>query len=261
MSQFAHSTADNVAIPRGQLYFAQFADGTTTPAKYETYFGSTPGATLNGSATKLDRFSSDGPVRIKTHSVVTQTDYKGSITTDNISFDNLAKFFLGTTATIADAGATITDETIGAVPVDAVVQLGISSTRPSGAKLVSSVAVSDGATLKTLGTHYELEATTGRVHALVAFANMVVDYVISASNRPRTISAGTQVKGALHLISENAQGDRIDYYMPSVTISPNGDLVLKGDGTAFAEIKMDLEVLAKDSSTAAVYVDGLAVAA
>jgi hypothetical protein len=255
---FTHATANNVVLPRGKVYFAPFTTGTTTPATYERYLGNTPTASLTGSSTKLDHFSADGPVRIKDKSIITEVNYAGSLEVDNISVENLAAFFLGTSATITDAGATITDETHGAVPADAVVQLGISTTRPSGARLVSTVAVSDGATLKTLGTHYQLDATTGRVLALVSFANMVVDYVIDASDRERVISAGTQVKGALRVIADNSEGTNRDYYMPSVTLAPNGDFVLKGDGTSWLTMKLDLEVLAKDDSTAAIYIDGRA---
>lgn len=256
---FTHLTANNVVLPRGKVYFAPFDTGTTTPAPYEKYLGNTPTASLTGSSTKLDHFSADGPVRIKDKSIVTEVNYAGSLEIDNISADNLAAFFLGTAATITDAGATITDETHTAVPADAVVQLGISAARPSGARKLTSVTVSDGATLKTAGTHYTLDADTGRVHALVAFASMVVDYTIASSTRERVISAGTQVKGALRVIADNSEGTNRDYYMPSVTLAPNGDFVLKGDGTSWLTMKLDLEVLAKDDSTAAVYIDGRAV--
>ena len=99
---------------------------------------------------------------------------------------------------------------------------------------------------------------TGRVHTLVAFTTMTVDYVISSSTREQVISAGTQVKGALRVIAENSEGTNRDYYLPSVTLAPNGDFVLKGDGTSWLTMKLDMEVLKKDDSTAAVYIDGRA---
>ena len=101
-------------------------------------------------------------------------------------------------------------------------------------------------------------ATTGRVHTLVSFTNLKVDYVISSSSREQVISAGTQVKGALRVIAENSEGTNRDYYLPSVTLAPNGDFVLKGDGTNWLTMKLDMEVLKKDDSTAAVYIDGRA---
>ena len=255
---FTHTTANNIVLPRGKVYFAPFAAGTTTPATYERYLGNTPTASLTGSSTKLEHFSADGPVRIKDKSIITEVNYAGSLEVDNINADNLAAFFLGTSSTVSDAGATITAESHGAVPADAVVQLGIGTTRPSGARKVTTVVVKDAGTAKTLGTHYELDADTGRVHTLVAFVTMTVDYVISSSTREQVISAGTQVKGALRVIAENSEGTNRDYYLPSVTLAPNGDFVLKGDGTSWLTMKLDMEVLKKDDSTAAVYIDGRA---
>ena len=254
---FTHSATSNVVIPRGKAYFAAFAPGTTIPGP-EVYWGNTPGANLTGSVQKLDHFTADGPVRIKDRSIVTQVDYKGSLETDNVSDDALARFFLGSSATVTDAGATITAEDHDAVPADAVVQLGISATRPAGARKVSAVTIKDGVTTKTLGTHYALDAATGRVHCLVAFADFKADYTIDSSTRTQVVSSGIQVRGAMRVMAENTEGINRDYYMPSVTLSPNGDLMLKGDGTNWMSLKFDLEVLAKDSATAAIYVDGVA---
>jgi hypothetical protein len=255
---FTHSTPTNVVIPRGKAYFSAFAPGSTV-AGPEIYWGNTPMANLTGSVQKLDHFSADGPVRTKDRSVVTQVDYKGSLETDNISDTALARFFLGASATVTDAGATITAEDHGAVPADAVVQLGISATRPSGARKVTTVVVKDGVTTKALGTDYTLDAATGRVLCLVAFVDFKADYTIASSTRTQVITSGTQVRGALRIMSENSEGVARDYYMPSVTLSPNGDLALKGDGTNWMSLKFDLEVLVRDSSTAAVYCDGVAV--
>lgn len=252
---FTHG-ADNLTIPRGRMYFSPFTAGTTTLAsKGRVYMGNTPGASLTGDSQKLDHYGADAAVRQKDKSVTTQVDYKGSITTDNISKENLALFFFGTASVLSEAGATGQTEVLGAVAADASVLVGVGATRPQGARNLANVVVKDGVTVKTLGTHYEVDAANGMVHALVAFAAMEVDYDITAHTRDLVVTSGTKVAGELILVLDNSEGDNGTYYMPYVTMSPSGDLALKGDGTAWQELKLELEVL-KLAGKAAVYRDG-----
>ena len=209
MAGLHHSIPNDVTIPRGKVYFAPYLTGTTNPGP-ELYFGNTPGAALTAAVQKLDHYTADGPVRIKDISMVTQVDYSGNVETDNMSGTNQAIFFLGSAATVTEAGESITGEDHLAVPADAVVQLGISATRPTGAKNVSAVTIKDGTTAKTLGTHYELDAATGRVRAMVAFVDLKADYTIAAYTFEQVISAGMQATGALRFIAENTRGTNRD---------------------------------------------------
>lgn len=251
---FNHTVADNITLARGKLYFSPFATGTTTPAGHELYLGNTPGFSLSGSVQKLDHFTADTAVRQKDKSVTIESNYTGSVTVDNMSDENLAKFFMGSTSTVTAASATGKTESHLAVPADAVIQLGRTTANPAGDRKVSNVAI----TGKGLGTDYTIDADLGLIHVLVA-GDYAVTYDVAASTRSRVISAGTEVRGLLHFIADYPVGTNRDMVLPSVTIAPNGDLSLKGDGTAWQQMQFNLEVLVRDSSTPAVIIDGRAV--
>ena len=253
---FSHAS-DDITLGRGEVYFDPFTTDTNRTGEFK-YMGNTPAVALAASTTKLDHFSSDRGLRVKDKSVVLEVNYTGTLETDNMDFGNLAKFFMGTTTLVEQAAGTGLTQSWTTVADKTLLQLGVTDANPQGDRDVTSVVVTSDGDPMTLGTHYELDADTGRVHTLVAFVTMTVDYVISTSTREQVISAGTQVKGALRVIAENSEGTNRDYYLPNVTLAPNGDFVLKGDGTNWLSMKLDMEVLKKDDSTAAIYIDGRA---
>lgn len=249
---FTHSAADDITLGRGQLYFAPFVNGTTTPQASELYLGNTPGCSLTGEVQTLDHYTADTKVRLKDRSIVIEANYSGTVTTDNLSSDNMARFFLGEKSTVTVVAATGITETFTNPVVDSVIQLGRTNANPAGARKVANVVIAG----KVLGTDYELDAELGLLRILVTAASFAVTYDVQASTRDRVVSKGTLVKGALHFIADNPAGSNRDIYMPSVTLAPNGDFQIKGDGTDWAQMEFTLEVLTKNSSTSAIYIDG-----
>lgn len=63
-------------------------------------------------------------------------------------------------------------------------------------------------------------------------------------------------KGLLQFVADNPEGVNRDIVLPSVTLSPNGDFAIKGDGTDWQTLELTLEVLKKNSATPAVIIDG-----
>ena len=100
-----HTVSDNITLGRGRLYFAPFLPGTQTPQAARLYLGNTPGCNLSGSVEKLDHYTADTRVRSKDRSITIEANYSGSLTTDNISLDNLAYFFLGEKSTVTAIAA------------------------------------------------------------------------------------------------------------------------------------------------------------
>lgn len=247
-----HTVADNITLGRGRLYFAPYLAGTSTPQDAELYLGNTPGCSLTGEVQKLDHYTADTKVRAKDKSIIIEANYSGTLSTDNISADNLARFFMGSKSTITVTAATAkTIVTTGTLPVDSVIQLGRTAANPAGDRSVTNVVV----TGKTLGTDYAVDLALGQIQVLVAglFAGT---YDVSASTRERVISAGDQAKGLLHFVSDNPEGSNRDIILPYVTLAPNGDFALKGDGTDWTSMEFTLEVLKKDAATPAVIIDG-----
>ena len=101
-----HTVADNITLARGRLYFAPFIAGTTTPQDAELYLGNTPGCSLTGEVEKLDHYTADTKVRSKDRSIVIEANYSGTLDTDNVSTENLARFFMGTASTVTTTAAT-----------------------------------------------------------------------------------------------------------------------------------------------------------
>lgn len=255
---FSHAN-DDITLGRSEIYFAPFLPGTTTPQSTFEYFGNTPGFNLSAATSKLEHFSSDRGVRVKDKSALLEVNYTGTMESDNMNLGNLAKFFLGVTSTVTRASASAVVETFTDATKPGILQLGVTVNNPQGDRNVTVTSVAVGASVKVLNTDYEVDAANGLVFlkvggTIVAGDDIIVTYDVAASTRQRAVSAGTEVKGALKMLSYNPEGTHKDILLPSVTLSPNGDLALKGDDWLTASF--NLEVLAKNATTAAVYIDG-----
>ena len=255
--------SNNYTLGRGEVHFGQFKTGTQTP-RGERYFGNTPELSYSAEQETLDHFNSDRGVRTKDESIPLQIDYSGSFITDNISPENLAAFFMGNATVLTDAGATVTAEVHNDVEQGLTYQLGTSTNNPSGVRKVSAVAVKDDATptpaTYVAGTDYTVDLDLGRVTiveggAITDGTNLRIDYTITASSRDLIVSKSTVVEGSLRFIAYNPAGKQIDYFMPWVKITPNGDFALKGD--EWQQLPFTLEIL-KKGNLEAVYMDGRA---
>lgn len=265
---------NNYTLGRGEIYFAR-RDPATGLLGGERYLGNTPECNLSAEEEKLDHFSSDRGVRVKDRSVTLQVNYTGSITTDNVDPRTLALFFLGTTEGLAVTQATIADEPIGVegvgVEVGMFYQLGTSPANPTGHRKIiypgaggTVFALKKGVTTLVNGTDYLLNAELGRIEVLADGAladgdEPTVTYTVAPSSRTQIISGSSAIEGALRYVAYNPEGNDIDYFMPSVTLAPNGDLPLKGE--EWMTVPFNLDVTKKDSDTAAIYADSRAISA
>lgn len=247
----------NYTLGRGKLYFDQFAPGTQTPTG-ERYLGNTPEFSISVEEEKLDHYGSDAGVREKDASITLQQNRSGAFTTDHVSPQNLSMFFYGSASKLTVAGGAVVAEPISNVKKGLFYQLGVTPTSPAGARKVTAVVVKVGAVTKALGTDYAENLELGRIEILEGGtiaddADLLVDYTASASTRDRIISGSTAIVGTLRYVADNAAGDNLDWFMPYVTITPNGEFPLKGD--EWQVIPFNVEVL-KKTGLEAFYVDG-----
>lgn len=252
------------AIPRGRTFFNPI-NAATDEYLGEIYLGNCPGFSISIETEKAEHYSSETGLREKDESVVLEVKRSGSLTCDNMSGANVGLFLSGSTGTVTQAGATVAGEAIAVIP-GRYYQLGQTPATPVGARRVSAVAVksSDGATTYTAGTDYLLDAERGRLQILasgtIAAGGITVDYTTAAVTWEgiRSGSAG-ELRGALRVVSDNATGKQRDFFMPLVTLAPSGDLPVIADGTDFAQMQFDADVL-KPANGEAIYVDGLPLA-
>lgn len=251
-------------IPRGRVFFNPI---NTATDEYlgELYMGNCPSLGLSIETEKAEHYSSETGLREKDASVVLEVKRTGSLTCDNMSGTNVALFLSGSTGTITQAGASVTDEAIDVIP-GRYYQLGLGASTPVGARKVSAVAVTNsaGTTTYVAGTDYLLDADRGRLQILttgtIVAGDIKVDYTKAATTWEgiRSGAAG-ELLGALRIVSDNATGDQRDFYMPRVSLVPSGEIPVIAEGTDFAQMTFDADVL-KPANGEAIYVDGMPLA-
>lgn len=251
-------------IPRGRVFFNPI---NTATDEYlgELYMGNCPSLGLSIETEKAEHYSSETGLREKDASVVLEVKRTGSLTCDNMSGTNVALFLSGSTGTITQAGASVTDEVIDVIP-GRYYQLGLGASTPVGARKVSAVVVTNsaGTTTYVAGTDYLLDADRGRLQILatgtIVAGEIKVDYTKAATTWEgiRSGAAG-ELLGALRIVSDNATGDQRDFYMPRVSLVPSGEIPVIAEGTDFAQMTFDADVL-KPANGEAIYVDGMPLA-
>lgn len=249
----------NLALGKGEVYFAQFKPGTQIPGG-ERFLGNCPEFTMNREAEKLEHFSSTRGMRLKDDEDTVGVTNTSTISCDDVSPANIALWMLGEALTLTTAAATAQTDTFEDVAPGLAYQLGVTDASPTGARNVANVVVTKGATPLTLGTDYEVDATLGRITLLDNDTTTVIEgddldvtFDISASTRAQIVSSSASAEGALRFISYNPKGQKIDYFMPWVKISPNGEIALITE--EYMTIPLNVEALVKDDLEA-IYADG-----
>lgn len=251
-------------IPRGRVFFNPI-NSATDEYLGELYLGNCPSFGISIETEKAEHYSSETGLREKDASVVLEVKRSGSLTCDNMSMSNVALFLSGSTGTVTQTAGTVTDEAIKVLP-GRYYQLGLAPATPVGARNVSAVLVKSGAgaTTYVAGTDYMLDAARGTLQILVGGAivagSIKVTYTRAAITWEgiRSGSSGELV-GALRVVSDNATGANRDFYMPRVSLVPSGELPVIADGTDFASMQFDADVL-KPANGEAIYVDGISLA-
>lgn len=248
----------NYTLGRGKLYFSAFRPGTTNPAGFE-YVGHTTAIGITASTEKLDHWNMDSNVKFKDRSVTLSADFSMTFTTDHISPENVARFFLSENAErVSQADATGVSETITDIEIDRYYSLGVTESAPAGVRELKTVSVTVGGTALENEVDYRVDLENGLVYfieggAAVAGTDAVVTYGVEAHTFDRVVSGSSNVRGALKFVSDNATGTDATIYAPCVELSPNGDFQLKGDEWQELSFNVSVEQL---PGRAALYREG-----
>ena len=134
--------ANDYTLGKGKFYFREFEPGTQDPKPGGfRRLGNIPEASVSRTVEKLEHTSSEGGVNVKDASVDTANDQSLKFTTDNVSLDNLALWFMSTVSTLVEAGGDVEDEVLGAFDAGGYAQLGESTLTPQGVRNVSDVTI------------------------------------------------------------------------------------------------------------------------
>ena len=263
-----HPDNKNYILGRGKLYFQPFAPGTRTPTGGARYLGNSPALSTTSDTTTLDHYDADSAVRVKDLSLVTEFNRNGSLTLDHISPENLALWYGGSSQLVTQAAITSATQTITGARRGRRYQLGTSPSLPGGVRgLTTITAATDGGTPVALvaGTDFTADLETGAIEILptstvvtdTPAVNVIVTYSAAAvTYNQMTSGDAAAIEGELFYRATNAQGSKLDYLFPYVSIRPDGDHELKGDDVQ--SVTFNFDVLKRDDTTAAVYTNGRA---
>lgn len=259
-------SSQNLILGRGKVYFDAYAPGTQTTTG-RRYIGNTPDFSLDVTATQLDHYGSDQGLKVKDDFVILQLDRKGSFKTDEVSIENLSLFLIGSQTTQVQTTQTAATSSIGPVLIDRYYQVGVTPQNLTGVRNISNVTVTtvpdSGAGVPlVLGTDYTVDLPLGLIYILTTAPNVVsgttklsVTYNVGTGNRDQIATTSVAaVDGALSFIAYNPKGTQRDYFMPYVSLTPNGAFNLKGD--TWQEVSFNLEILLIDPSMSHIYLDG-----
>lgn len=249
--------ANDYIIPKGRIYFDADNEG-------EDYFGNTPGAELGVETTDLPHYSAESGIREKDDNALVEINRTFSITVDNISMANMARFVIGDVGAVTQVATPVTDVALGKVKKGRWYQLGVTSGNPSGYRGVTAVSLKKApSTALVLGTDYTLDADLARIYILPTSVtvsdndDLLYSCTPAANTREQVATASkAAVAGAIRFIADNAKGPNRDIYMPSVLLKPTGTARLKSPEAAYMEMQFTVEILKRDSTTAALYIDG-----
>lgn len=225
-----NTEAKNYTLGRGDVLFAKRkADGTLGGFRA---IGNTPSFNLGAQSQSVKHYSSSRGMRVSDRDVPVQTDYSGGFNTDDINVKNVEALLLGESSTVSVTASADQTETFTDVEQGLTYQVGVSSSLPTGLRNITVTDVKVGVTSKVEGTDYTKDEELGLVTVIEggSIANnddMIVEYDRTAYSMAQVVSAAQLIEGAIKFIAHNVEGDDVDYYLPDVKLSPNGDYNIK----------------------------------
>ena len=235
----------NQTLGRGKIKFKKLGENGFR------YIGNTPAFGITVTTESLRHFNSDAGVRVQDKQVPVSTEYAGTLTTDNVNHENLAMLLLGSASTVSVSSAT------GETAQFTGVQQGY--TYDLGVRQVTNVVVQVSAVAQVAGTDYILDAARGHIEivnggGIADGATIDVTYDVAAHSYDRTVSAGDAVEGSLLFIADNPEGDDIDFLIPDVKLTPNGEFAIKAE--EWQQLPFNVEISVPSDGSPAITANG-----
>lgn len=260
-------TTDQLVAPSGLCLFAQGAFTTALGAMAAGWdeIANTSAVKIAIETATSTQDGGDGPVAQELLRYPTSIKRSGEISTLNITERALELWGPMTTATkTLTTGAELAQAINGGVALVAGKRylLGVSSARPTGAKLLTSVSIKTGATTYTAGTHYILDPDYGRWIYIPAGSTCVgaictSDHTLPTKSYKQQSTTDTSVDGAFWFLSHNTAGAHREFFCPRVNLVASGDLMLKAEGREERmSLTWSMAILPPLDGSAALLVDG-----
>ncbi len=229
------ATSTKLVIGRGELYLNRFV-GTSFVGDGEVYFGNTPGFSISRESDEIDRVKSVYGRKESAGKVVVQEVFSGSVTTDNMSVENLQLFF-GADASGDGQYASSTDlEESFSIRRGRFYQLGQSRFSYGVRHLLGDVDFFIGTNEIDAETNFLLIRDEGRFQVLPNAADVFDGDQVRVvfgydSSRSKTITPVRQdeLRGSLRYIAKLGVGPTRSIFFPYVVLKPVGQFDMKGD--------------------------------
>lgn len=259
-------------LGRGRIFLANYLPDTETPGPFR-HVGNTPELNITGESETLDHTNSDEGINQVDAQVQLSVSRSGSFVMDSIVMKNMALFLFGE-ATVntqlgstADVVQTWDGDALTAIldaGADADIFVGVTADNPSGIRKLDAAMT----TLTTLpvqspvfaeGTDWEIVDAQRGIIRLLTFPDPILTeleltYRVEADAAyDRVVSGSTAFEGALKFLEDNPLGPDCDWTFPKITLSPNGDLSLKGDEWRNIPITMSVQ---KPANSQSIYMNG-----
>jgi len=257
----------NPTLGSGKVHFDKFSGVPASYAEWaagrtgERYLGITSELNLNVASSSVEHFDTDNGVAVKDDSALISLTRKAAFKGSDISKENAAMFLIGLDSTQTQTSGAITASVVNggvALVGDRYYQIGEGSTNPTGVRDITAVSLKTGATTYVAGTDYTIDLTLGRFYVpagspMIA-AIVTADYTKTATSRIQVVSSTlATVAGSMRFVAVNVRGRNRDVYIPSATITPNGDWSLKGN--TYQEMGFDVEIN-QITGLSHIYIDG-----
>ena len=221
---------DNLTIGAGELWFSPFRTGTQEPAGFYL-LGNCPSVSLTRESDMLQHRNAMRAGRRIDKTAHLESRVMSSFTCEDIRKETLALYLQGTASALTVSSATGSTSTLTGVIPGRTYQVGVTAAAPYGARQIASVVVANGATTYVAGTDYEVDLVLGLVTilaggAITAGTNLTVTYNQTAHTRDLVVTGEEVIEGAAMFVAYNEVGKRVDYLLPWVTMTPNGEYQL-----------------------------------
>lgn len=238
-------------LGRGIIYLAEL-DANSLPKEYRD-LGNSPAFSITVESEELLHQLSRTGLRVTDKRITLSQDISMSFQLDEISHDNLALFFTGTTQSVTNPAVAGVGTMGSPIAITATAVLGrwydlktsydgLGTPTAFSADSVPKIRRTSGTPMDlVLGTDYEIDRQMGRVFLKhnavnVAAGDDIGWYSAADASAPATLQLMKALKGtvkdyALKFIAENPANaaEKIEYEFHSVQLSADGDLSLIGD--------------------------------
>lgn len=223
-----------LVLGRGEVYFDRFLPGTRI-GEGERYLGNTSTFRLQRDVRTNARATSYGGRKVSVSESIISESHGIDFTTDNVDLENLALWF-GTATVAQDITRLPVSETF-AVKRGRYYQLG-KTQNVAGVRNITEVIVKIGAAFIEAPGNYSVDRKLGRIWIEPAAddiadgVNLTVSFTVRESDSAGVGAKSELVQGSLRFLAFNdgtSATPQNDVFIPCVTLTPRGQVDLKGD--------------------------------